>query len=446
MANAAVSGIKTEARWLLLHRGIRTVSQLRARNGDLMARLLFGPGERADPYPLFDEVRRRGRIVRSGLMNITTDHAIVSGVLRESQSFSVSLGNSDGMPAPVRWAFQPPDPELASVVDAPSLLAVDPPAHTRYRKLVTRPFTPKALQKVADRVEERAAELLDGLAGRREVDIVAEYANLLPVTVIAEILGIPEDSHDQFLAWGHAAAPVLDLGLSHREYTDVNRSLKGMNIWLDEHFANLRRAPGDDILSQLVNADAGERLTELELRATAMLLLGAGFETTVNLLGNGIDVIGADQAARTRLAAEPDLWPQAVEELLRLESPVQLTGRVATKDVVVDGEPIAAGTAILGLLGGANRDPAVFPNPHEFDLDRPNSREHVAFSGGIHYCLGANLAKMEGQVGLRMLFERFPRLRVLPGMGRRRDLQALRGFESLWVDLRDADRSGVSRR
>jgi cytochrome P450 len=368
-------------------------------------------------------------------MHATTDHAVVSAALRDPQSFGVALGDAEGMSMMLRWAFRPPDPELASVIDAPSLLAVDPPAHTRYRRLVTKPFTPRALQQVADRVTERAVELLDGLAGQREVDIVAEYANQLPVAVIAEILGVPADMHAQFLAWGHAAAPVLDIGLRHREFRAVNKALRAMNDWFDEHFANLRRQPGDDILSQLVNAHPDERLTDLELRATALLLLGAGFETTVNLLGSGVAVIGADAKARSRLAADPELWPQAIEELLRFESPVQLTGRVALHDTEIDGVPITRGTPLLCMLGAANRDPAVFATPHVFDLDRPNSRDHVAFSAGIHYCLGANLAKMEGQTGLRLLFERYPELRLLQGGGRRRDMQALRGFESLWVDL-----------
>jgi cytochrome P450 len=370
-------------------------------------------------------------------MHVTVDHALTSGVLRDSQTFGVAFSDVQGVPRFVSWAFKAPDPDIASVVDAPSLLAVDPPEHTRYRRLVTRPFTPKALQQVADRVEERAIQLLDGLAGKRQVDIVDAYGNQLPVAVIAEILGVPAHMHAQFLAWGHAAAPVLDLGLSHKQYTSVNNALRGMNHWFDEHFANLRRKPGEDILSQLVNADPEERLTDLELRATALLLLGAGFETTVNLLGSGVAVLGPDEKSRARLAAEPELWPQAVEELLRFESPVQLTGRVAWKDTEVDGVEIKQGTPIINLLGGCNRDPNIFDNPDVFDLDRPNSRDHVAFSGGIHYCLGANLAKMEGQVGLRMLFERFPNLTVSAGGGVQHDMQALRGYQSLWVDLND---------
>ncbi|MBV9484432.1 MAG: cytochrome P450, partial [Frankiaceae bacterium] len=331
----ARAALRNQVRWAILHRGVRTYGSLQTRRGDPLARFLFAPGARANPYPVFDDVRARGRLVETKLMHVTVDHALATGILRDSQTFGVAFSDVQGVPRFVSWAFQAPDPEIASPVDAPSLLAVDPPEHSRYRRLVTRPFTPKALQKVADRVEERAIELLDGLAGKRRVDIVDEYADQLPVAVIAEILGVPADMHAQFLAWGHAAAPVLDLGLSHKQYTAVNQALRGMNQWFDEHFANLRRKPGDDILSQLVNADPDERLTDLELRATALLLLGAGFETTVNLLGSSVAVLAPDEKSRARLAAEPDLWPQAVEELLRFESPVQLTGRVAWKDTEV---------------------------------------------------------------------------------------------------------------
>ncbi|HVV74920.1 MAG TPA: cytochrome P450 [Mycobacteriales bacterium] len=435
MSRAAIA-VRREARWLVLHWGARTVSKRYANKGMPLERMLFAPGARANPYPLYEELRARGRIVKSGaIANATVDYAIISGALRDATSFSVNFGESSETPRAVRWMFRPPDPDIASVVEAPALLGVDPPAHTRYRRLVSKPFTPRALQKVTERVEERAVELLDGLAGRNQVDIVREYANLLPVAVIAEILGVPVDMRDQFLQWGHAAAPVLDVGLTHREYRDVNRALKAMNEWFAGHFADLRRKPGEDILSQLVNADPADRLNDLELRATAMLLLGAGFETTVNLLGSGVAVIADDDKARSRLAAEPPLWEQAVEELLRLESPVQMTGRLAVADTEIDGVEIPKGTPLLCLLGGANRDPAVFDNPTVFDLDRPNSRDHLALSAGIHYCLGANLARMEGQLGLRLLFERFPDLTVVPDSGRRRDLQALRGYDRLVVRL-----------
>ncbi|HEX3899248.1 MAG TPA: cytochrome P450 [Mycobacteriales bacterium] len=429
---------REQVRWFALHRVARTVLKVKARRGDPVGRLLFEPGAREDPYSLLDEIRNGGRIIKAPLVNATADYGIVSGALRDSNAFSVSFNDVSGTPRVIQWLFTAADPELASVIDAPSLLAVDPPTHTRYRRMVSKPFTPRALQQVADRVEERAIELLDGLEGGRRVDIVADYANLLPVAVIAEILGVPADMRDQFLAWGHAAAPVLDFGVTHREYTSVNRALRSMNAWFSQHFENLRRKPGEDILSQLVNADPEDRLTDLELRATALLLLGAGFETTVNLLGSGVAVIAGSAKSRDRLAADPALWEQVPDELLRLESPVQITGRIAIADTEVDGVDVSRGTTLLCFLGGANRDPAVFDNPAVFDLDRPNARDHVALSAGVHYCLGANLARMEGRVGLRLLFERFPDLAVVPGSGRRRDLQALRGYESLQVDLRHA--------
>jgi cytochrome P450 len=434
--NRAVIAARREARWLIMHWGARTVSKQLARKGHPLERMLFESGARQDPYPLYEEVRSRGRLVKSGAVaHATVDYALISGALRDASSFSVNFGESSETPRAMRWLFRPPDPNIVSVVEAPALLGVDPPTHTRYRRLVSKPFTPRALQKVTERVEERAVELLDGLAGRNRVDIVREYANLLPVAVIAEILGVPADMRDQFLKWGHDAAPVLDIGLTHREYRAMNHAIRAMNEWFAGHFETLRRKPGEDILSQLVNADPADRLNDLELRATAMLLLGAGFETTVNLLGSGVAVIAADDKARARLAAEPALWEQAVDELLRLESPVQMTGRLAVADTEIDGVEIPKGTPLLCLLGGANRDPAVFDNPGVFDLDRPNSRDHLALSAGVHYCLGANLARMEGQLGLRLLFERYPELAVVSNSGQRRDLQALRGYEKLVVAL-----------
>jgi cytochrome P450 len=422
-----------QARWLVGHRAMRTWSQRQADKGMPFARLMVDPTSVADPYPLHEQIRARGRLVRTPLVSVTTDHAVVSGVLRDP-AFGVVLGTGDSMPRLMRWALQPPDPTVASVIDAPSLLATDEPDHKRYRRQVSKPFTPRALQAVSERVAQRASELLDGLQGRHVADIVSEYAGLLPVAVIAEILGVPDHMHGQLLQWGHAIAPTLDQGLSWKTYSASEKALREFGGWLDGHFARLRQHPGEDILSQLVNADPEDRLTDLELRATALLLLGAGFETTVNLLGSGVVVLAGEDVARGRLRADPALWPQAVEELLRLESPVQITGRVAHADVEVDGVEITSGTAVITLLGAANRDPDVFPEPARFDLDRPNSREHVAFSGGIHFCLGASLARMEGATGLRLLFERFPDLQ-LAGAGVRRPLQTLRGYESLPVTL-----------
>jgi cytochrome P450 len=197
----------------------------------------------------------------------------------------------------------------------------------------------------------------------------------------------------------------------------------------------LRRDPGDDLVSRLVGLPDDEALTERELHATVMLLLGAGFETTVNLLGNAVVLLDAHRDQWKELQADPSLWPCAVEEVLRYDSPVQITGRTARDDVVVAGRRIREGSRVTVLLGAANRDPEVFADPARFDITRDNAREHLAFSAGAHYCLGAGLARLEAVVALRALTDRFPGLHV-HGRPERRDLQTLRGFERLPVRLR----------
>jgi cytochrome P450 len=207
-----------------------------------------------------------------------------------------------------------------------------------------------------------------------------------------------------------------------------------LHEWMVGHFNRLRRAPGEDILSQLVQvADEGE-LTEDELSAIAMLLLGAGFETTVNLLGNGALLLMGSPESRALLEQDPDLWPNAVEEILRYESPVQRTARTAMRDTQIAGQPIRQGELIVTLIGGANRDPAIFPDPHRFDICRSNARDHIAFSSGIHFCLGAALAKLEGEIGLRQLFARYPDLSIA-GPPQRRTTRVLRGYDKMPVRL-----------
>jgi cytochrome P450 len=426
--------MKRTTRWALQHGVVRLAASRAAKHGDLHAQFMQDARYRDDPFPSYEQVRSRGAVVRGKLVNVTASYDVVSQVLR-SDDWRAGP-DEDAMPsvlgAVVRWAR---DPRALGPIDPPSLLVVEPPDHTRYRRLVSKVFTARAVEALRPSVEAVAAELLDRLAGHDEVDVVERYANLLPVAVIAQILGVPVEDHQRVLRLGHLAAPSLDVGLSYREFRIVDGAVRDFQDWLTGHIARLRRAPGDDLLSQLVRLeDEGQRLSEVELKATAGLLLAAGFETTVNLLSSAVALLleNPDQLAAVR--AEPALWAGAVDESLRLEGPVQMTGRFAVRDTTLVDLPLKKGALVVTYLGGANRDPAVFEDPHRFDVRRANARDHLTFSAGRHFCVGAALARLEGEVGLRALFDRYPHL-ALNGGGVRRTTRVLRGWQTLPVRL-----------
>jgi cytochrome P450 len=281
--------------------------------------------------------------------------------------------------------------------------------------------------------------LLDRLAvagrGGAAFDLVASYAALLPAMVIAEILGVPPALVPLVLEWSRALTPSLDLGLTLRQYCRIEAATRRGNAWLRGHLRRLRVEPGDDLFSQLVHA-ANERgrLSEAELVATAGLLLAAGFETTAGLLGTGTLLLIRHPDQRRSLGTDPLRWRAAVEEMLRYESPAQCTSRVCRTGTVLAGVPVRRGQVVVVMLAGANRDPAVFVDPDRFDVTRRNAREHLSFSAGPHYCLGAALARMEGEIGLRALFARYPGL-ALAGEPRRGPGRNLRTYESVPVRL-----------
>jgi cytochrome P450 len=405
-----------------------------ARRGDLVGRLLREGDLRLDPYPLYEQVRERGPLSGGALGLVTASHAVAAEVLR-SEAFGVGWDRS-AAPRWVQWLLRvTDDPAADGPTEPPSMIVTDPPDHTRYRRLVSRGFTPRATAASEPVIEAIAGSLLDRLDdGSGPVDLVEGYAAQLPVLVIADLLGVPTDRRGDFLRWGEAAAVTLDPGLSYRRYAEAAAGLREMHRFLGDHFARRRRDPGDDLVSRLVTRPE-DPLTDRELHALVMLLLGAGFETTVNLLGNAVVLLDAHREQWDALVADPSGWDRAVEEVLRYDSPVQLTGRTALADSTVAGRPVPAGARVTVLLGAANRDPEVFADPARFDVTRANAREHLAFSAGIHYCLGAGLARLEAVVGLRALAERFPRLRVA-GTPVRRDMQTLRGFSRLPVRLR----------
>ncbi|GEL22866.1 putative cytochrome P450 140 [Pseudonocardia sulfidoxydans NBRC 16205] len=415
---------------------VRRAVGKRAAAGDLGARLMLDPTVLDEPYPFYEQVRARGRFVDTGLAVTTVDHAAVTEILR-SKDFGVGMRMPENLPGAIRLALKAGGTWALGPAQPPSMLAADPPDHTRYRKLVTRAFSAKQVAALRHRTEEIADGLLDDLAARpgATADLVADYAALLPATVIAEMLGAPPAMRDQFLRWGEGGALSLDMGLTFAEFRRTERDIDALHDWMLGHFDRIRANPGSDILSALVGVhDEEGGLSEDELSSIAMLLLAAGFETTVNLIGSGAALLLEHPDQLALLHEDPSRWANAIDEMLRIDSPVQRTGRVADVDVEVAGTRLAAGSVVIVQLGGANRDPAVFDDPTRFDVLRANAGDHIAFSGGIHYCLGAALAKMEGEVALRKLFERFPDL-TAAGPGRRRPTRTLRGYACLPVSL-----------
>jgi cytochrome P450 len=426
--------MRQRIRWLAMHGVVRGSGRLLARRGDPQGRLITDPQVRADPVPFIEELRAQGPIVKCQAVYIVVDHKIANDLLRSDDFRVIVMGGN--LPSPLRWIIRHTDPGLLHPVQPPSMLATEPPDHTRYRKLVSSVFTTRAVAALRDRVSETATELLDDLGDEPGVvDVVARYCSQLPVTVIGDILGVPDEARARILEFGELAAPSLDMGLTWRQYREVYRGIGGFNAWLADHLQQLRRNPGADLMSQLIQAsDQGAKLNDAELQATAGLVLAAGFETTVNLLGNGIRMLLDAPEHLQTLAARPELWPNAVEEILRLDSPVQMTARVARKATDIAGTLVRRGEMVVIYLAAANRDPKVFGDPHRFDIERPNAGKHLSFSGGRHFCLGAALARAEGEVGLRTFFERYPDAR-LAGAGSRRDTRVLRGWSSLPITL-----------
>ena len=428
---------RAATRWSMGHALPGTLLRRAARQGDVHGRMFLATqqGEMAVLQPVLDELRTHGPFYRGRYAMVSVDNAAVSALLSHPEVASAFAAGGEGSRAARLQAWSLADAPIGPLTP-PSLLVTEPPDHTRYRKLVSRVFSVRAVERLRGRTQQIADELLDRIDPSSPADIVAAYCSLLPVTVIAEVLGVPEAEREKVLRFGAAAAPSLDLGLSWREFRRVETALRDFDHWLEQHLADLRRNPADNLLSQLVAAqEDGIGLTDAEVKSTAGLVLAAGFETTVNLLGNGIALLAADPAQRRLLAERAELWPNAVDEVLRVDPPVLLTGRMAMADIEVAGVPVPRGTVMVAMLAGANRDPKVFVDPERFDVTRENARDHVSFSAGRHYCLGAALARMEGEVGLRTLFERYPDLRVEPG-GVRRGTRILRGYERLPVTLR----------
>jgi cytochrome P450 len=375
---------------------------------------------RDDPYPLYQRLLASAPVQWNEMLQAWTlvRYADVVGSLTDAR---FSAERSTGERRAVR-----------------SMLTSDPPDHTRLRALVQKAFTPRMVEQLRPRIIAIVGELLDRLAARSAaaglVDLIGDLAYPLPVVVIAELLGVPAEDRMKFHAWSSVVAASLDPLVSESVANQVVDAREVLHTYLRGIIGLRRREPRADLISALVAVEEqGDALSEPELVNMCTLLLIAGHETTVNLIGNGMLALLRHPDELLQLRAEPSLLSSAIEELLRFDSPVQLTARIATEPLEIDGRRIEAGQWILPLLGAANHDPAQFPDPEKLDLTRtPNN--HLAFGRGIHFCLGAPLARLEGQIAIGALVRRFPNLE-LAGEPIRRNQITLRGLSSLPVAI-----------
>ncbi|MEV5836383.1 cytochrome P450 [Nocardia sp. NPDC052112] len=401
-----------------------------ARRGNPLGQIAVGADRLLGSSRYVEEIRQRGRIPKVSGLHVTADYELCRLILRDRR-FSVVTPNHQALPKPIRWVMTKTDPGLPNLAEPPSMLVTDPPDHTRYRRLVGQAFTPKAIAKLRERVVEVTDDLVEGLQSKPRPDLIVDFSQQLPVAIIAEILGLPAHMHSTLLKWGDSGAPLIERGLSWSTYRHAIEDLAEVRQYFDQHLDGLTAEPGDDVLSLLVT---GGELTRREQMSNAALLLDAGFLTTVNMLGNGIALLTSHPDQLELLAAQPELWPRAVEEILRYDGPVRMTGRVAKCDVDIAHQRITSGSLVLLSLAGANYDPAVFPDPERFDVTRANAADHLAFSSGVHGCLGATLARLEGSIALRALFERYPDLR-LDGPPIPHPLRNLHAYRSMPVKL-----------
>jgi cytochrome P450 len=394
--------------------------------GDPIARLMQA-GTKADPYALYADIRRRG-LVRSPLGSwVTASHATATSVLRDRR-FSTSSVHRPG--------YQPPSypaGDARAGLPAADMLTMDPPDHTRLRRLVSSAFTPRAVAGLETWIREVTQRLLTSVDAAAGFDLIDALAFPLPIAVICHLLGVPAEDQASFRAWGHAVATTLEPESAPNAETRTRSAELALTEYLRELVRKRRADPDDSLLSALIAAEEeGDRLSSEELVSTALLLLVAGFETTVNLIGNGAVALLGEHEPWQLLGEEPALIPAAVEELLRYDSPVQMTSRIASEYVEVDGVVIPSGGSIIVAIGGANRDPDVFDEPGRLRIDRPDASRHLAFSLGIHHCLGAVLARLEARIAIEELTRRYPALEMADAPIRR-PLLVLRGFESVPV-------------
>jgi cytochrome P450 len=371
---------------------------------------------RADPYPFYAELRSKDPVHRMRLQDAwaLTDHADIDMVLRDNRRFG-NAGRDFGY------------------IPQVSMLDLDPPEHTKLRSLVAHGFAPRSVAALEPRIRETVAGLLAAVGGRRRFDLIADIAFPLPVIVIAELLGVPPADRERFNEWSNIVSLIVDPLLDEHQIRRVRRAVDEVFEYFEAVARERRRDPRDDLVSALVTAEVdGERLERDDLLVNLLLVLVAGNETTRNLIGNGVLALLRNPDQLKKLSDDPLLLSGAIDELLRFDSPVQLDSRIARESIELRGRQIKPGQRVLCLLGAANRDPQAFPDPDRLDVSRA-AANHLAFGRGVHYCLGAPLARLEGRLVFEALLPRLDTMR-LAEEPRYRDQVTLRGLESLWLE------------
>jgi pimeloyl-[acyl-carrier protein] synthase len=382
----------------------------------------------ADPYPTYHRLRAEDPVHHSPLgFWVLTRYDDVIAALRDprlaKEAIAAFVAARFGAPVPITGL---------------SMLDRDPPDHTRLRSLVSKAFTPRVVEGLRPRVQQIVDGLLARAREKGSLDLIEEFAYPIPVNVICEMLGVPVEDHERFKGWSLDIARGLDSILLPPDSEVPKRSVASRTALADyfrELIAKRRASPRADLLSALIAAEeAGDKLSENELLATCILILIAGHETTVNLIGNGTLALLRHPDQLRRLRDNPTLIGTAVEELLRFDGPVQRTARIPSEDVVIDGRTIAKGEMVMPFIGSADRDPAQFVDPDRLDIGRTDNR-HIAFGWGIHFCLGAPLARVEGQIAINTLVQRLPKLALATDAPEFHQSLTLRGLKSLRVSF-----------
>jgi cytochrome P450 len=363
-----------------------------------------------DPYPSYERLRDTDpmHITPFGAF-LASRHAEVSLVLRDKRFGKDFVERSTRRYGPKIME----EPVFRSM--SHWMLQQDPPDHTRLRGLVVKAFTARRVEDMRPRIQAIVDETLGRIAPTGHMDLIEDFAFRLPVTIICDMLGIPPEHREVFYTSSRNGGRLLDpVPLSPAEIAEANTGNLAARMYFQQLFELRRKSPGDDLTTQLVQAEEdGSKLSNEELTANIILLFGAGHETTVNLIGNGLLALYRNPDQLALLKANPDLITNAIEEFLRYDSSVQMTGRVALEEIDdLGGKKIPKGESVLCLLGSANRDPAVYPDrPERLDITRPNVRP-LSFGGGIHFCLGAQLARIEAGIAISTLLRRLPELRL----------------------------------